>query len=148
VAYEIYDLQNSHQNIGMGMIGELDNAMDEKDFLEFVKEKIDAKGIRHSAFLNQKIKKVAVLGGAGSFAIKNAISAGADVFLTADLKYHQFYEAENKILLADVGHFESERYTKNYIFDFLIEKMTNFANNLKITKIILSEENTNPVKYL
>jgi len=148
VAYEIYDLQNSHQNIGMGMIGELDNAMDEKDFLEFVKENIDAKGIRHSAFLNQKIKKVAVLGGAGSFAIKNAISAGADVFLTADLKYHQFYEAENKILLADVGHFESERYTKNYIFDFLIEKMTNFANNLKITKIILSEENTNPVKYL
>ena len=148
VAYEIYDLQNSHQNIGMGMIGELDKAMDEKDFLEFVKQKIDAKGIRHSTFLNQKIKKVAVLGGAGSFAIKNAISAGADVFLTADLKYHQFYEAENKILLADVGHFESERYTKNYIFDFLIEKMTNFANNLKITKIILSEENTNPVKYL
>jgi len=148
VAYEIYDLQNSHQNIGMGMIGELDNAMDEKDFLEFVKEKIDAKGIRHSAFLNQKIKTVAVLGGAGSFAIKNAISSEADVFLTADLKYHQFYEAENKILLADVGHFESERYTKNYIFDFLIEKMTNFANNLKITKIILSEENTNPVKYL
>jgi dinuclear metal center YbgI/SA1388 family protein len=148
VAYEIYDLQNSHQNIGMGMIGELDNAMDEKDFLEFVKEKIDAKGIRHSAFLNQKIKTVAVLGGAGSFAIKNAISSEADVFLTADLKYHQFYEAENKILLADVGHFESERFTKNYIFDFLIEKMTNFANNLKITKIILSEENTNPVKYL
>ena len=103
VAYEIYDLQNSHQNIGMGMIGELDKAMDEKDFLEFVKQKIDAKGIRHSTFLNQKIKKVAVLGGAGSFAIKNAISAGADVFLTADLKYHQFYEAENKILLADVG---------------------------------------------
>jgi dinuclear metal center YbgI/SA1388 family protein len=148
VAYEIYDLQNSNQNIGMGMIGELDKAMDEKDFLKYVKEKIDAKGIRHSAFLNQKIKKVAVLGGAGSFAIKNAISAEADAFLTADLKYHQFYEAENKILLADVGHFESERYTKNYIFDFLIEKMTNFANNLKITKIILSEENTNPVKYL
>ena len=148
VAYEIYDLQNSHQNIGMGMIGDLDNAMYEKDFLEFVKQKIDAKGIRHSSFLNQKIKKVAVLGGAGSFAIKNAISAEADAFLTADLKYHQFYEAENKILLADVGHFESERYTKNYIFDFLIEKMTNFANNLKITKIILSEENTNPVKYL
>lgn len=148
VAYEIYDLQNSYQNIGLGMIGELDNALDEKDFLEFVKEKIDAKGIRHSAFLNQKIKKVAVLGGAGSFAIKNAIFSEADVFLTADLKYHQFYEAENKLLLADVGHFESERFTKNYIFDFLIEKMTNFANNLKITKIILSEENTNPVKYL
>lgn len=148
VAYEIYDLQNSHQNIGMGMIGELENSMTEKDFLEFVKDKIDAKGIRHSEFLNREIKKVAVLGGAGSFAIKNAIAAGANVFLTADLKYHQFYEAEKTILLADVGHFESERFTKNYIFDFLIEKMTNFANNLKITKIILSKENTNPVKYL
>jgi dinuclear metal center YbgI/SA1388 family protein len=148
VAYEIYDLQNSHQNIGMGMIGELENPMTEKDFLEFVKDKIDAKGIRHSEFLNREIKKVAVLGGAGSFAIKNAIAAGANVFLTADLKYHQFYEAEKTILLADVGHFESERFTKNYIFDFLIEKMTNFANNLKITKIILSKENTNPVKYL
>lgn len=148
VAYEIYDLQNLHQNIGMGMVGELDNAMEDKDFLEFVKVKIDAKGIRHSEFLNKKITKVAVLGGAGSFAIKNAIAAGADVFLTADLKYHQFYEAEKTILLADVGHFESERFTKNYIFDFLTKKMTNFANNSKISKIILSEENTNPVKYL
>jgi len=81
------------------------------------------------------------LGGAGSFAIKNAIQAGADVFLTADLKYHNFYEAENQLLLADIGHFESERYTKNYIVDYLTKKMPNFA-------IILSEENTNPVKYL
>ena len=148
VAYEIYNLENVHQNIGMGMVGELENPMEEKAFLEFVKEKINAKGIRHSQFLNQKVSKVAVLGGAGSFAIKNAIAAGANVFLTADLKYHQFYEAEKTILLADVGHFESERFTKNYIFDFLTKKMTNFANNSKISKIILSEENTNPVKYL
>jgi putative NIF3 family GTP cyclohydrolase 1 type 2 len=81
-----------------------------------------------------------VLGGSGSFAIKNAIAAGADAFVTSDLKYHNFYEAENKLLLADIGHFESERYTKNYIADFLMKKITNFA-------IILSEENTNPVKY-
>ena len=148
VAYAIYNLENVHQNIGMGMVGELENPMEESAFLEFVKEKINAKGIRHSEFLNQKISKVAVLGGAGSFAIKNAIAAGANVFLTADLKYHQFYEAEKTILLADVGHFESERFTKNYIFDFLTKKMTNFANNSKISKIILSEENTNPVKYL
>ena len=112
----------------------------EQDFLQFVKEKMECGGIRHSQFLNTEIKKVAVLGGSGSFAIKNAISAGADAFLTADLKYHQFYEAENKLLLADIGHFESERYTKNYIVDFLKEKITNFA-------IILSELNTNPVKY-
>ena len=106
-----------------------------------VQEKMQTGGIRHSQYLNKSIQKVAVLGGAGSFAIKNAIRAGADAFLTADLKYHQFYEAENQLLLADIGHFESERYTKNYIVDFLRKKILNFA-------IIFSEENTNPVKYL
>ncbi len=141
VAYEIYDLQNSHQNIGLGMIGGLEKPMNEKDFLLFVKDKIQADGIRHSVFLNKKIQKVAVLGGSGSFAIKEAIRAGADAFLTSDLKYHEFYEAENQLLLADVGHFESERYTKNYILDYLTKKMPNFA-------FILSKENTNPVKYL
>ncbi len=141
VAYEIYDLQNQHQNIGLGMIGELENPMDETAFLNMVKDKMQSDGIRHSAFLGKPIKKVAVLGGSGSFAIKNAIQSGADAFLTADLKYHQFYEAENRLILADIGHFESERYTKNYIVDYLRKKILNFA-------IILSEENTNPVKYL
>ncbi len=141
VAYEIYELQNSHQNIGLGMIGELKKPMSEKDFLLFVKDKMQAEVIRHSQFTGKPIKKVAVLGGSGSFAIKNAISAGADAFLTADLKYHNFYEAENELILADIGHFESERYTKNYIVDYLRKKILNFA-------IILSEENTNPVKYL
>ncbi len=141
VAYEIYDLKNANQNIGLGMIGELLHEMDENKFLTFVKEKMQSGGIRHSVFLNKTIKKVAVLGGSGSFAIKNAIQAGADAFLTSDLKYHQFYEAENQLLLADIGHFESERYTKNYIVDFLMKKIPNFA-------IVLSEENTNPVKYL
>jgi dinuclear metal center YbgI/SA1388 family protein len=141
VAYEVYELQNKHQNIGLGMIGEFKTPMDEKDFLVFVKDKMKSEGIRHSSFLGQPIKKVAVLGGSGSYAIKNAILAGADAFLTADLKYHQFYEAENRLLLADIGHFESERYTKNYIVDYLRKKILNFA-------IILSEENTNPVKYL
>ncbi|MEZ7497201.1 Nif3-like dinuclear metal center hexameric protein [Flavobacterium sp. Arc3] len=141
VAYEIYQLQNSHQNIGLGMIGEFETPMDEKEFLTAVKQKMQAEGIRHSAFTGKPIKKVAVLGGSGSYAIKNAIMAGADAFLTADLKYHQFYEAENQLLLADIGHFESERYTKNYIVDYLRKKILNFA-------IILSEENTNPVKYL
>ncbi len=141
VAYEIYDLQNTHQNIGLGMIGELENPMSETEFLTFVKDKMQCGGIRHSALLGKSVSKVAVLGGSGSFAIKNAIQAGATMFLTADLKYHNFYEAENQIVLADIGHFESERYTKNYIVDFLKEKITNFA-------IVLSEENTNPVKYL
>jgi dinuclear metal center YbgI/SA1388 family protein len=141
IAYEIYDLQNSHQNIGLGMIGELEKPMEENEFLQFVKEKMECGSIRHSEFIGKKILKVAVLGGSGSYAIKNAIQANADVFLTADLKYHQFYEAENQLLLADIGHFESERFTKNYIVDFLKKKIPNFA-------IIFSEENTNPVKYL
>ena len=141
VAYEIYNLENEHQNIGLGMVGELDNAMTELDFLKFVKEKLNCGGIRHSEFIGESVKKVAVLGGSGSFAIKNAIQAGANIFLTADLKYHNFYETENQIVLADIGHFESERFTKNYIVDFLKEKLLNFA-------IIFSEENTNPVKYL
>ena len=141
VAYEIYDLQNQHQNIGLGMVGELTNPLSEVDFLQMVKTKMQCGVIRHTALLGKSIKKVAVLGGSGSFAIKNAIQAGADVFLTADLKYHNFYEAENKLVIADIGHYESERYTKNYIVDYLKEKITNFA-------IVLSEENTNPVKYI
>ena len=141
MAYEIYEKKKKNQNIGLGMIGELPVSMDEKEFLYFVKDKMQADGIRHSPLIGKSIKKVAVLGGSGSFAIKNAIQAGADAFLTADLKYHQFYEAENELILADIGHFESERYTKNYIVDFLRKKILNFA-------IVLSEENTNPVKYL
>ena len=106
-----------------------------------IKEKTKAGGIRHSAYRNKLVHKVAVLGGSGSFAIRDAIEQGADAFITADLKYHQFYEAENKIVLADIGHFESERYTKNYIVEFLSKKMPNFA-------VILSTVNTNPVNYI
>ncbi|ALM49976.1 NGG1p interacting factor NIF3 [Flavobacterium psychrophilum] len=140
VAYEIYNLNNSHQNIGLGMIGEFAEPMDEKEFLLFVKEKMQADGIRHSAFNGRTIKKVAVLGGSGSFAIKNAIGSGADAFLTADLKYHQFYEAEGKLLLADIGHFESERYIQEYIADYLGKHLD--------MKVIITGINTNPVKYL
>ncbi len=148
VAYEIYNLENEHQNIGLGMIGELENEISEKEFLEFVKQKMQAQGIRHSEYLNKKIKKIAVLGGSGSSFINNAIAAGADAYLTADLKYHNFYEAEKQILLADIGHFESERYTKNYIFEYLNKKIINFANSNLTNIVYLSEVNTNPVKYL
>lgn len=140
VAYEIYSLQNRHQNIGLGMIGQFSQAMDEASFLYLVKEKMQAGGIRHSAFTGREIKKVAVLGGSGSFAIKNAIAAGADAYLTADLKYHQFYEAEGKLLLADIGHYESERYTAGY--------MAGFLKDAGVTvPVILSTTDTNPVKY-
>lgn len=140
VAYQIVTLDNQHQDIGLGMIAEFETPMSEQNFLQFVKDNMQCGGIRHSALLNKQIKRVAVLGGSGSFAIAAAINQNADAFLTADLKYHQFYEAENKLLLCDIGHFESERYTKNYIFDYITKKLRNFA-------IILSQENTNPVKY-
>lgn len=141
VPYEIYTMLNKHQNIGLGMVGTLKHEMSELDFLHFVKAKMECGIIKHTAFLNKKVSKVAVLGGSGAFAINKAIQSGADVFLTADLKYHDYYQAENQIVLADIGHFESERFIKNYIVDFLKEKITTFA-------IIFSQENTNPVKYL
>lgn len=141
VAYEIYTLNNSHQNIGLGMTGLLEQPMEEKEFLLMVKDKMQAHGIRHSVFTGKKIKKVAVLGGSGSFAIKNAIAAGADAFLTADLKYHQFYEAEGKLLLADIGHFESERYTMDYMADFLKQ----YTEGITVVK---TSVDTNPVKYM
>ncbi|WP_158847421.1 Nif3-like dinuclear metal center hexameric protein [Algibacter sp. L1A34] len=140
VAYEITTLENKNQNIGMGMIGEFTEAVDETIFLNHLKTKMNTGFIRHSAFLNKKIKKVAVLGGSGSFAINNAKAAGADAFVTADLKYHDFFMAENSILLSDIGHYESEQFTKNLLVAYLTKKITNFA-------IILSKTNTNPVKY-
>lgn len=148
VAYEIYETQNVHQNIGLGMIGKLEKPMDGLAFLKMVKQLMGTEGIRYSGNTDKKVQKIAVLGGSGSFAISNAISAGADVFLTADLKYHQYYEAENKLILVDIGHFESERFTKNYIFDYLTKKIINFADLLPKGGIMLSKENTNPVKYL
>ena len=141
VAYEIYTLTNRHQNIGLGMTGELERPMDEGEFMLLVKDRMQTGGIRHSAFTGKPVKKVAVLGGSGSFAIKNAIASGADVFLTADLKYHQFYEAEGKIVVADIGHFESERYTGAYIAQFLGTKIIGVP-------VVLSAADTNPVKYL
>jgi len=141
VAYEVTTLENKNRHIGMGMIGELKEPMDEIAFLNHLKLKMHAKGIRHSQLLGKPIQKVAVLGGSGSFAITDAINAQADIFITADLKYHDFFKAENKILLADIGHYESEQYTKSLLVSFLTKKITNFA-------IILSKTNTNPVKYL
>ena len=140
IAFEITTLENENQNIGMGMIGELNTPMDETVFLSHLKTKMNTGCIRHSKFLNKKIKKVAVLGGSGSFAINAAKAQGADAFVTADLKYHDFFMAENHILLADIGHYESEQYTKNLLVAYLTKKITNFA-------IILSKTNTNPVKY-
>ncbi|MBM1108040.1 Nif3-like dinuclear metal center hexameric protein [Aurantibacter crassamenti] len=141
VAYEVFSLENKNQNIGMGMLGELVKPMNESDFLSFVKQKMNVSVIKHSQLLGREVKKVAVLGGSGAFAISAAKSNGADVFITSDLKYHQFYEAENEMVIADIGHYESEQFTKNLLVDYLTEKIPNFA-------IRLSDSNTNPIKYL
>ncbi|GAB7257422.1 Nif3-like dinuclear metal center hexameric protein [Polaribacter sp. OB-PA-B3] len=141
VAYEIITLENTHQNIGMGMIGELPTAMDEKDFLVYLKNKMKTACVRHSELIHKKIKTVAVLGGSGSFAISNAKRAGADAYVSADFKYHEFFKAEKSILLADIGHYESEQFTKNLLVDYLTKKFSNFA-------IVLSEKSTNPIYYI
>ncbi|CAA0232282.1 Nif3-like dinuclear metal center hexameric protein [Tenacibaculum maritimum] len=141
VAYEIITLNNYNQNVGMGMIGELPEEMKEADFLPFVKKTMNTNCIRHSQLLQKPIKKVALLGGSGSFAINNAIRSGADAYISADFKYHEFFKAEKKILLADIGHYESEQFTKNLLVEYLTKKFTNFA-------IILSEESTNPIYYI
>lgn len=148
VAYEVTTLENVNQKIGMGMIAELPESMDEVTFLKHVKTKMNCGVIKHSKLLGKKIKKVAVLGGSGSFAILAAKRAQADLFLTADLKYHDFYQAENELIIADMGHYESEQYTKNEIVDFLSKKITNFAPAFEKGNIKISEVNTNPIKYL
>ena len=127
VAFEVATLDNFDQNIGMGMIGELKPEQSPSDFFEFIKSKMNVSCIRHSKITKDSIKKVAVLGGSGSFAISAAKQAGADVLITADLKYHDFFSAENAIILADIGHYESEQFTKNYLVDYLSKKITNFA---------------------
>ncbi|RKR06973.1 dinuclear metal center YbgI/SA1388 family protein [Maribacter vaceletii] len=141
VAYEITTLENKNQNIGMGMVGELKAPAKEKDFLNFVKKQMSASGIRHSTFLGNNISKVAVLGGSGAFAINAAKQSGAQIFISSDIKYHEFYQAESKIVIADIGHYETEQFTKNLLVDYLTKKIPNFA-------IHLSESITNPIKYL
>lgn len=141
VAYQVISTENKHHEIGMGMIGELPEAMNEEDFLQYTKMIFNSGAIRHSKSLEKTIKKVAVLGGSGSFAIQNAIQKNADAYISADFKYHDFFKAEAKILLIDVGHYESEQFTKNLLVEYLTKKFTSFA-------VVLSEKSTNPIYYL
>ena len=141
VAYEVITLENKNQHIGMGMLGQLKEPMDGTTFLNFIKTRFNCSIVRHSKLLDTPIQKVAVLGGSGSFAINAAKAAGADAFITSDLKYHDFFSAENTLLLADIGHYESEQHIKNILVAHLKKKITNFA-------VLLSKTNTNPVKYI
>ena len=125
---------------GAGMVGTLPTPMTEMAFLTKLKTVMKTDVIRHTTLLNKKVSKVTVCGGSGSFLLPNAMASGAGVFVTADIKYHQFFDADNKILIADIGHYESEVFTREIFFDFIKQNFPNFA-------VLLSEINTNPVTY-
>ncbi len=126
-AIDCLPLNNKHESIGSGMIGRLPAPMDATEFLEQVKQRIHLPVVRCSALCKQQVSKVAICGGAGSFLIPDAKSCGADILLTADLKYHDFQSAEGEIILADIGHFESEQFAKEIFYRVISEKFSKFA---------------------
>ena len=141
VAYDCIPLHNRNAQIGAGIIGELAQEMDEMEFLKKLKTTFNAGCVRYTALGGKKIKTVALCGGSGSFLLKEAMVAQADIFITADYKYHQFFDAENRIVIADIGHYESEQFTKELLYDIIRKKFSTFA--LRLTKI-----NSNPINYL
>jgi dinuclear metal center YbgI/SA1388 family protein len=141
VAYDIYPLDNEFAQVGTGMIGELAEPMDELNFLQNLKEKFNCHVIKHTQLLGKPIRKVAVCGGSGSSFLNKAITQKADIFISGDFKYHQFFDAEQQIIIADIGHYESEQFTKEVFYELLTKKFPKFA-------VHLSEISTNPVNYL
>ena len=141
VAYDIYTLENENTDVGLGCIGELNEAISEDDFLKLVSSVFNAKGVRYSKPTGRPVKKVALCGGSGASLLNLVIASGAETFITADIKYHNFFEADNKILLVDTGHFESEKFTTEILYDLIIKKFPKFA-------VRFSEINTNPINYL
>ncbi len=140
VAYYLTSLRNENQEVGSGMIGELETPLDSNEFLEALSSSMDLRVIRHTKPLHQKISKVAVCGGSGSFLLKKAMQAGAQAFVSADFKYHEFFDADGQILIADIGHYESEVFTKELLIAHLIKKFPTFAINFSKTV-------TNPIRY-
>lgn len=140
VAYDIIALSNLYQGIGAGIIGELPTAVDETAFLEKLRSTFGLKLIRHTPFINRPVKKVALCGGAGSFLIYKALAAGVDAYVTADIKYHEFFEANGRLLVADIGHYESEQFTIGLLAEYLEQKFPTFA-------VLKTEVKTNPVNY-
>ena len=142
-AYDIYPLKNLNVNYGEGAIGELKSPMNENEFLKHVCSSLKTDAVRYSSGSKKKIKKVAVCGGAGSSLINSAISAGADAFVTADIKYHTFQDAVNNILLIDAGHYETEIFSLNAVRQKIEKKL----NNKSGIKIYRYSKSTNPVKF-
>ena len=140
VAYDVVALSNFNQYSGSGVVGELPEAMPEKDFLSKLKEVFRLQVVRHTPLLNRPVKRVALCGGAGSFLIPNALGAKADFYVTADVKYHEFFDADGRMVIADIGHFESEQFTIELLHDLLVQKFPTFA-------VLKSGIKTNPVNY-
>ena len=140
VAYFVSVLENVHQEVGFGAIGELVDPMEASDFLVYLKDKMRVHVIRHTAICKDKIRRVAVCGGAGVGLLSTAKAVGADVFISADFKYHDFFEADKQLIIADIGHFESEQFTKDVIVNYLSKNFTNFVTHL-------SQVETNPITY-
>ncbi len=140
VAYEIIRLENTSNSMGSGILGDFPEALPENDLLNLIKKTLGLNVIKHTKFLQKPIQKIAICGGAGSFLIKDAIVAGAGLFLTSDIKYHEFFDADGKILLADAGHWETEQFTIDLLFDILRQKFPNFA-------VLKTKMRTNPVFY-
>jgi len=141
VAYDLFPLANEWSTVGLGMVGDLPHEVDEATFLNRLKNIFKVGCVRYTPLLDKPVKRVALCGGSGSFLLGKAIGEQADVFVTGDFKYHQFADAEDRILIADIGHFESEQYTKEVFCEILTKKFSNFA-------IHLSNVNSNPVNYL
>jgi len=141
VAYDIYPIDNQFAGAGAGMIGDLQSPENAQDFLLRIKKVFNTGCVRHTKICSENVSKVALCGGSGSFLIHNAIALGADVFITGDVKYHEFFDADNKIIIADVGHYESEQYTKELLMNIIKKKKSTFA-------VRISEINTNPISYL
>ncbi len=133
-------LSISESQVGSGMIGVLENEMSETEFMSLVKDSLNVPAIRHSELLNKPVKKVALCGGSGSFLINDAKRCNADVYLTADVKYHDFFDADNEILIVDAGHFETEQFTKQLFADIILKKNPKFA-------VQISSVKTNSVHY-
>jgi putative NIF3 family GTP cyclohydrolase 1 type 2 len=140
IAYDLYSLDNQYDHVGSGLVGDFQTPVSEEDLFLRLKTAFNLTIIRHSPFLHRKITKAAVCGGAGSFLISAAKASGAGVYITADVKYHEFFDADNAILLADIGHYESEQFTIDLLTDILQQKFRNFA-------VLKTEINTNPVNY-
>jgi len=140
IAFDIYSLNNKHNEIGSGLVGDFMEPVSEQDLLSLLKTGFGLSVIRHTALLYKKITKVAVCGGAGSFLIPVAKAAGVEVYITSDIKYHEFFDADNTILLIDIGHYESEQFTIELLADIIQQKFPNFA-------VLKTETETNPVHY-